>query len=187
MMTSEEASWITRAKAGDQAAFAAIFTRYERRIYNFTYRMMGNIEDANDLTQETFLRAYRALDKTDQELNINAWLHRIASNACMDVLRRRKRFRWFPWEETRHDEPSHRFEDNPERTVVGNESQELVRRVLARMSPRNRQALILREYEGLSVNEIAEVLNASRSAVKSMLFRGREEFREVYALLENES
>lgn len=187
MMTSEEASWITRAKAGDQAAFAAIFTRYERRIYNFIYRMMGNVEDANDLTQETFLKAYRALDKTDQELNINAWLHRIAANACLDVLRRRRRFRWFYWEEARHDEPSQRVEDNPERSVVGDESQELVRRVLARLTPRYRQALILREYEGLSVNEIAEVMNASRSAVKSMLFRAREEFRRLYALLEDES
>ncbi len=68
--------------------FAALFARYERRIYAFVYRMMGNPDDAFDLTQETFLKAYRALEKTDEELNVNAWLHRIASMASggMDTL-----------------------------------------------------------------------------------------------------
>ena len=134
LMTSEEAAWIARAKAGDQAAFAAIFTRYERRIYSFIYRMMGDPDDAYDLTQDTFLKAYRALGKTDDELNVNAWLHRIASNACMDLLRRRQRVRWLPWETAKHDRPSARAEDDPERTLLGGETQTAVQRVLAAMS-----------------------------------------------------
>ena len=186
LMTSEEAAWIARAKAGDQAAFAAIFTRYERRIYSFIYRMMGDPDDAYDLTQDTFLKAYRALGKTDDELNVNAWLHRIASNACMDLLRRRQRVRWLPWETAKHDRPSARAEDDPERTLLGGETQTAVQRVLAAMSPRNRQAMILREYEGLSCEDIGEVMGVSRSAVKSMLFRGREEFRKIYTTMEGQ-
>ncbi len=186
VMTSEEAAWVARAKAGDQAAFAELFTRYERRIYSFVYRMMGNPEDAFDLTQETFLKAYRALGKTDEELNVNAWLHRIASNACMDVLRRRQRLRWLPWENAKHDRPSGREEDDPEGSVVGGETQAAVQRVLDAMSPRNRQAMVLREYEGLSCEDIGEIMGVSRSAVKSMLFRGREEFRKLYTQLEGQ-
>ena len=184
VMSSEEAAWVARAKAGDQAAFTELFTRYERRIYSFIYRMMGNPEDAFDLTQETFLKAYRALGKTDEELNVNAWLHRIASNACMDVLRRRQRLRWLPWENTKHDRPSVHQEDDPEGSVVGGETQVAVQRVLSAMSPRNRQAMVLREYEGLSCEDIGEIMGVSRSAVKSMLFRGREEFRKLYTQME---
>ncbi len=184
-MSSEEAAWVARAKAGDQAAFAELFTRYERRIYSFVYRMMGNPEDAFDLTQETFLKAYRALGKTDEELNVNAWLHRIAANACMDVLRRRQRLRWLPWEAPKHDHlllstPI----DDPERSAISQETRVAVQQVLNRMSHRHRTALILREYEGLSCEEIGEVMGLSRSAVKSMLFRAREEFRRVYATVD---
>lgn len=183
---TEEASWVARAKAGDQAAFAALFARYERRIYSFVYRMMGDADDAFDLTQETFLKAYRALDKTDAELNVNAWLHRIASNACMDVLRRRQRIRWLPWEGAKHDRASHRRDDDPEGKLIGDETQRAVARVLQAMSPRNRQAMVLREYEGLSCEDIGEVMGVSRSAVKSILFRGREEFRKMYTQMEGQ-
>jgi RNA polymerase sigma-70 factor (ECF subfamily) len=179
-MASEEASWVARAKAGDQAAFAELFARYERRIYAFVYRMMGDADDAFDLTQETFLKAFRALGRTDAELNVNAWLHRIASNACMDVLRRRQRLRWLPWDGAKHERASSRREDDPEDTLLGDETQRAVARVLQAMSPRNRQALILREYEGLSYQEIAAVVGLSIPAVKSLLHRARQELRERY-------
>jgi RNA polymerase sigma-70 factor (ECF subfamily) len=187
VMTTEETAWVARAKAGDQAAFASLFARYERRIYAFSYRMMGNPDDAFDLTQETFLKAFRALDKTDKELNVNAWLHRIASNACMDVLRRRQRIRWLPWEGSKHDRASGVLEDNPEGAVIGDETQRIVQRVLDKMSPRNRQAMVLREYEGLSCEDIGDIMGVSRSAVKSILFRGREEFRKLYLQQEGQS
>lgn len=187
VVTSEELTWVTRAKAGDQAAFASLFAHYERRIYAFAYRMMGDPDDAFDLTQETFLKAFRALDKTDDELNVNAWLHRIASNACMDVLRRRQRIRWLPWDGPKHERASSIPADDPEGSVIGNETQRTVQRVLNTMSPRNRQAMVLREYEGLSCEDIGEIMGVSRSAVKSILFRGREEFRKLYLQQEGQS
>jgi RNA polymerase sigma-70 factor (ECF subfamily) len=182
----DEATWVGRAKEGDQAAFEVIFQRYERQIYGFIYRMMGNAEDANDLTQECFIRAYRALAQTSPDLNVSAWLHRIASNACLDVLRRRQRIRWLPWESHKHEHLLHgKPLDDPERNAISNETQVTVQRVLNLMSARNRMALVLREYEGMSCEDIGEVMGLSRSAVKSVLFRGREEFRKVYRTVED--
>ena len=177
----DEAQWVSRAKEGDQAAFEAIFQKYERQIHGFIYRMMGNAEDANDLTQECFIRAYRALPQTSADLNVSAWLHRIASNACLDVLRRRQRIRWLPWETHKHEHLLHgKPIDDPERNAISNETQVLVQHALTQMSPRNRVALVLREYEGMSCEEIGQIMGLSRSAVKSVLFRGREEFRKIY-------
>jgi RNA polymerase sigma-70 factor (ECF subfamily) len=181
VMSSEEDAWVSRARAGDQAAFEAIFQRYERQIYSFTYRMMGDADDAYDLTQDCFIKAYRNLEKTNGDLNVSAWLHRIASNACLDVLRRRKRIRWLPWDNEKHENllPSHTMDD-PELTAVTTEIQHDVQIILNKMTPRNRLALLLREFEGLSTEEIGEVMGMSRSAVKSVLFRAREEFRKLY-------
>ncbi|HLI50275.1 MAG TPA: RNA polymerase sigma factor [Thermomicrobiaceae bacterium] len=184
----DEASWVSRAKEGDQAAFEAIFERYSRQIYGYIYRMMGNPEDADELTQECFIRAYKSLSHTSQELKLSAWLHRIASNACLDVLRRRQRIRWLPWESHKHEHLLHaRPLDDPERNALSQETQLIVQHVLNQMNPRNRMALVLREYEGMSCEDIGQVMALSRSAVKSVLFRGRQEFRHIYESLEDEA
>lgn len=188
LMASEEELWVSRARAGDQAAFESIVQRYQRQIYAYVYRMMGNPDDAADLTQDCFIRAYKNLDRTSDDLNMSAWLHRIASNACLDVLRRRQRIRWLPWDMPKHE---HLLEDggtdDPHRNAEASESSSIVQRTLNRMTPRNRAALILREYEGLSCDEIGDILGISRSATKSVLFRGREEFRKIYIELGGEA
>lgn len=172
---------VNLAKAGDHAAFGELVERYQRQIYVFTFRMMGNADDAADLTQECFVRAFRSLARTNNELNVSAWLHRIASNACLDVLRRKQRIRWLRWDNAKHERllDSHPT-DNPERVALAVENTSDVQLILDRLSDRNRLALILREYEGLSTHEIGEVMGLSRSAVKSVLFRAREEFRRLY-------
>jgi RNA polymerase sigma-70 factor (ECF subfamily) len=177
----DEHGWVSKAREGDTAAFEAIYSRYERRIYAFIYRLMGNAEDAYDLTQDTFVKAYMALPRTAPDLNLSAWLHRIASNACMDVLRRRKLIRWLPWETFDTNpamEPA--ADDDPVGDYNQAETSGEVQEVLSRLSPKHRMALVLKEYQGMSCDEIGEVMGASRSAVKSLLFRAREEFRQVY-------
>jgi RNA polymerase sigma-70 factor (ECF subfamily) len=176
----DETNWIARARQGDAAAFEAIYQRYERRIYSFIYRMMGNAEDASDLTQDTFVKAYLALPRTTPDLNVSAWLHRIASNACLDVLRRRRLVQWLPWEVFDTNpalEPA--APDDPAGNDLRRETEQEVQRILTLLSPKHRTALVLKEYQGLSCDEIAEVMGTSRSAVKSLLFRAREEFRQV--------
>ncbi len=176
----DEKSWITRAREGDQAAFEAIYNRYERRIYAFVYRLMGNSEDAYDLTQDTFVKAYLALPRTTPDLNVSAWLHRIASNACLDVLRRRRLVQWLPWDVFDTNpamEPA--APDDPAASFIRQETEQEVQHILSLLAPKHRTALVLKEFQGLSCDEIADIMGTSRSAIKSLLFRAREEFRQV--------
>ncbi|MHB8645685.1 MAG: RNA polymerase sigma factor [Thermomicrobiales bacterium] len=180
---THEAVWVERARHGDVMAFEALLRRYERQIYGFTYRMMGgNAADADDLTQETFIKAYRALPRTAALLHFSAWLHRIAANSCRDELRRRRRGRCQTWEPSM-DRSSTRSgrEANPESLMLQKEADEAVQAILNRMRPRNKQALVLREYLGLSCEEIGAVMGVSHKAVKSTLFRARDEFRCIAA------
>lgn len=184
---SEESTLVERARQGDEAAFAAIYDRYQKSIYGLVYRLMGNPEDAFDVTQDVFVKAYRGLGKLspDTELNLSAWLHRIASNACMDILRRRKIVRWLPWDPAEHANITPADDsDEPERNLVAHETRAQVQAVLNKMSDKYRLCLVLREYQEMSCEEIAEVMNVSRAAVKSLLFRAREQFREIYVEME---
>jgi RNA polymerase sigma-70 factor (ECF subfamily) len=182
-----DAALIARAQAGDHAAFETIFSRHQTQIYNYIYRLMGGAEDAYDMTQDTFLKAYLALPKTSDDLRVGAWLYRIATNVCLDELRHRKLVKWQPWEafiSVFH--PSQVAKDSPERDCINTENAEEVQLILDRLHPKYRMCLILREYHDLSYDEIAEVLNTTRPAVKSLLFRAREEFRQVYAKVERQ-
>jgi RNA polymerase sigma-70 factor (ECF subfamily) len=177
----DEATCIERARQGDQTAFAEIYQHFERPIYSLIYRLMGNAEDAFDITQDVFVKAYKALGKTTPDLNLSAWLHRIASNTCLDVLRRRKIVRWLPWDPTTHANITPASEsDEPERRLMGEETRLQVQAVLIQMNERYRLCLVLREYQELSCEEIADIMGTSRQAVKSMLFRARDQFREIY-------
>ncbi|MCX7622550.1 MAG: sigma-70 family RNA polymerase sigma factor [Thermomicrobium sp.] len=186
LSAADELRCVARAKAGDEEAFALLYQKYERAVYQFIYRMVGNADDASDLTQECFIRAYKALPQTTEDLNLGAWLRRIAANVCLDTLRRRNRLRWLrldqlnPWSGGLARSPA----ADPERALLQTETQDLVERILYRLQPRHRAVLILREYEGYSIDEIAEMLGLSRSATKSLLFRAREEFRRLYQDME---
>jgi RNA polymerase sigma-70 factor, ECF subfamily len=180
-MAVSEAVLIARAQAGDHTAFETIFNQYQTAIYNYVYRLMGSAEDAYDLTQDTFLKAYLALPKTSDDLRVGAWLYRIATNVCLDELRHRKLVKWQPWESfVSLFHPSQVARDNPERDALQDETRHEVEAVLDRLSPRYRAALILREYHGLGYEEIAQVLGTTRTAVKTLLLRARESFRYHY-------
>ena len=180
-MAVSEAVLIARAQAGDHAAFETIFNQYQTAIYNYIYRLMGSAEDAYDLTQDTFLKAYLALAKTSDDLRVGAWLYRIATNVCLDELRHRKLVKWQPWESfVSLFHPSQVARDNPERDALQEETKHEVEEVLNRLSPRYRAALVLREYHGLGYEEIAQVLGTTRTAVKTLLLRARESFRYHY-------
>jgi len=186
-MAATEAVLIARAQAGDHAAFETIFNHYQTAIYNYIYRLMSSSEDAYDMTQDTFLKAYLALPKTSDDLRVGAWLYRIATNVCLDELRHRKLVKWQPWEAfVSVFHPTQVSKDSPERDCINRENNEEVQLILEKMHPKYRMCLVLREYHDLSYDEIAEVLNTTRAAVKSLLFRAREEFRQVYAKVERQ-
>jgi RNA polymerase sigma-70 factor (ECF subfamily) len=171
-----------RAERGTESTveFEDLVRRYERQIYAFTYRMMsGNAADAEDLTQETFLKAYRALLQNPDVPHVSAWLYRIAANSCRDEWRRRQRRQTQQWDAT-VQEPivDGSAEADPEAMAIRTEAGERIQGVLDRMKPRNQRALVLKECVGMSCDDIGAVMGISGKAVKSTLFRAREEFRQ---------
>jgi len=172
-----ETALVLRAKAGDQEAFAAIFRHYRPRIHAHCYNILRNSSDADDLTQETFCKAYSALPRTTETLALSAWLYRIASNVCTDLLRRRQTARWLPLDEHCYERPSIQREDNPETAFFDTEALQRFGMTCGAMSPRNCRALTLRAKDGLSVEQIGAHLGSTTPAVKSLLFRARGEYR----------
>jgi RNA polymerase sigma-70 factor (ECF subfamily) len=162
---------VARARRGDAAAFTAIFERYHHRIVNYLYGLVHDRELANDLAQDSFLKAYKALPRMDDDLRLAPWLYRIAGNTAFSALRRRKLIRWLPL-----------LNDGIETSSADGAivEAEAVHRALAKLPPKYAAPLLLHSHEGLSCNEIAEIIGISPGAVKTRLFRAREAFRVAY-------
>ncbi|MCC8122178.1 MAG: sigma-70 family RNA polymerase sigma factor [Oscillospiraceae bacterium] len=170
---------ILRAKAGDQDAFALLVEQYQRRIYALTLRMTGNAEDAADLTQEAFVKAWRHLAQFQAESDFYTWLYRLASNTCIDFLRREKRHKQhvvtmsarYGEGEQMFDLPDWRYA--PEEVAAQNERQRAIFTGLQALPPDARQILYLREFEGLRYAQIAELLRLPMGTVRSRIARAR--------------
>jgi RNA polymerase sigma-70 factor (ECF subfamily) len=180
----DEVWLVQRASDGDSGAFEEIFRVYHTRIYRYVYRLVGNAEDAQDLTQESFLKAYRALLRGAQPVNLSAWLYRIASNTCMDLLRRRRLIHWQPLENLLTVlNVNVAGARSPEEEVLQSERQAErqaeIACVLAQLPPRYRMYLILREREGFSYQEISAITGDSLDTVKVTLYRARECARRI--------
>ena len=181
-MTEQEL--VTRAKAGDDEAFAQLMRDNEKRIYNLTLRMTGNPDDAMDLAQETFLNAWRGLNFFKGDSAFSTWVYRLASNACIDHLRRKKRRQDIsapmPVDEednSQPDIPDERFQ--PEQELERRELQRAVAQGLEQLSDEHRQVLVMREINGLSYQEIADVLDLEAGTVKSRIARARNSLRKI--------
>jgi RNA polymerase sigma-70 factor (TIGR02960 family) len=180
---------VEAAKAGDEPAFAELVGRHRRELHVHCYRMLGSFEEAEDLVQETFLRAWRGRERFEGGPGFRAWLYRIATNACLDALRSsRRRVRslhsvaevpWLqPYPDRLLDElaPS---DTEPDAVVVARESIELTfLAVIQLLPPRQRAVLILRDVLGWSAREAAELLETTVAAANSALQRARATLRE---------
>lgn len=176
-----KAEWelVQRAKQGDEESFAALVEQNQGRIYNLALRMTGNPDDALELSQEAFLNAWKGLGKFQGDSSFATWLYRLTSNVCIDFLRREKRRNALSMtislddeEEARQAElPDERF--SPHVETERRERRETLRAGLATLSAEHRRVLILRELEGLSYGEIAQVLGLEEGTVKSRIARAR--------------
>jgi RNA polymerase sigma-70 factor (ECF subfamily) len=165
---------ITRACMGDQMAFTAIVQSYQNPIYSLCHRMLGNAEQAEDATQETFLRAYTQLHRYDPERPFKTWLFSIASHYCIDRLRRRH-VTWLDIDdEPLAGHPALRERRmGPEEAALQRERAHDVQTLLTILPPKDRAAVVMLYWYDLSYQEIAEATGATVSAVKSRLHRAR--------------
>lgn len=162
---------------GDVQAYEAIVRSYEKKVYNLALRMVGNPDDAADMAQETFIKAYKALGSFRSDSKFSVWLYRIATNVCLDFLRRKSRSNTVSL--TAYDDDGDAQLDIPD--LNGNPEEELsrkltidaVQRGLQTLGEQQRSILVLREINGLSYEEIAQTLDIDIGTVKSRIFRAR--------------
>jgi RNA polymerase sigma-70 factor (ECF subfamily) len=179
----DEQIWILQSLQGDQQAFGQLVTRYQRQVYNLAYRLLNNAEDAEDATQEAFLRAYAALPSFQLGRKFSSWLLTIASNLCIDVLRRR-RYVWLSLEDVsfRLASPS----QGPDGAALRQERRDRVQQLLSGLPEKYRLVVILRYWYDLSYDEIAATTGLSLNTVKTRLHRARRMLARALEEEENE-
>lgn len=166
--------WVNAAIGGDQDAFAEIVYTFQDAVYNLCYRMLGESVEAEDAAQEAFLKAYYHLDRYDPERSFKTWLLSIASNHCIDRLRRRRMHYLsidddpLPALTLSADEPE------PEDEVIRAQQSQLIQSLMAALPADYRASVILRYWYDYSYLEIADILETTESAIKSRLFRARQ-------------
>lgn len=176
-MTDEtESGLVERARAGDHRAFAALVRQHQDRVFRFIFRLTGIREEAMDLTQETFMKAYRALPGWQPQAQFRTWLLRIAHNATLDVLRRRERARFVPYADFAADGADMDLPDpapRPDERLADRQRIGLLERALRELPLEHREVLLLRELEDMSYTDIAATLGIAEGTVKSRLARAR--------------
>ncbi len=182
-MDGTDEAAIVRVRAGDRDAFRVLVDRHSRSIFRLASRMVGNESDADDVVQDTFLRAFRQLHRFESRANFGTWLYRIAVNCSLDLLRQRPRRVAEPEREEGEQESAGEPDigPSPERLAFSAEVQERVGQALGALSPAERAAFLLRHFEGHSIEEIGRVLGLRTSATKHTVFRAVRKMRDALA------
>ena len=169
----EDGDLVARARSGDPVAFERLYEQYHAPILNYLHRMVSDRALAEDLTQDTFEKAYKALPSTRPDLAFKAWLYRIATNTAISNGRRKRIVKWLPFAPG-FDPPA---DADIESSVTRKHD---VEKALAKLPQHYAAALLLRHYQGLSLIETAEVLGITETACKLRLFRARKAFAAAY-------
>lgn len=178
MTREQEAAIVRKVLDGDANAFETLVLEYEKNVYNIALRMTGNSEDAADMTQEAFIKAYNSLQAFRGDSKFSVWLYRIVSNVCLDFLRSKNRRPTVSLSVEDDDGEDTQLDvadesQSPELLLDRKLTRESVRRGLDSLPPDYRQILLLREIQGLSYDEIAQALSLEVGTVKSRIFRAR--------------
>lgn len=183
MTDRKEGELLRKAKAGDMAAFEELILRHEKIVYNLALRMMKHEEDARDISQEVFLKAYRSLPHFDERSAFSTWLYRITHNTCIDEIRRRKGKQSYSLEEEMEGEDGSMQRqiadtgDTPEGSILRAEQKKEILAALDMLSAEHRAVIILRDVKGFSYEEIAEIAGVSLGTVKSRISRARNQLK----------
>lgn len=187
--TTPDAELVQRAQAGEVDAFEALTNRHEGRVYSLALRILRHQQDAEDVTQQTFLSALENLDRFRGEAAFTTWLLRIASHAALKIIRKRKGLEMVSLEEATeptedsdavpHPEYIADWRNSPEDLAAKNETQRLLDEALQNLDEKHRMVFLLRDVEGLSVKETAEALGLTEANTKVRLLRARLQLREA--------
>ena len=170
---------INQAKSGDDQAYDKLLNKYRNSVYNLVYRMVRDIQEAEDLTQEAFIKAFNSLAQFNEEYAFSTWLYKIATNNCIDFFRKRKlqtlsldKPIQYKDSEIHHEIPDPEL--NPEKNILATERSSLIREAIETLPEKYYTAIILRHTEEKSYEEIAEILHLPIGTVKARIFRARE-------------
>jgi RNA polymerase sigma-70 factor, ECF subfamily len=179
-MEQTDAVLVQRTLRGDTEAYNVLVVRYQRQVYSLAYRMLNNAEDAGDIVQDTFIRAYGALSSFRQDASFLTWLYKIASNLCIDLLRSRKAKGALSLEVELEEgrEPAADRSTSPEDAAMRGSVSETVQKAVMNLPERYRVVVVMRHLQGMSVEDIAGQLKLPSGTVKTHLFRAREMLRE---------
>jgi RNA polymerase sigma-70 factor (ECF subfamily) len=162
-----------------EPTFERLFAEFAQPVYVYVLRMVGDPDRAADITQDTFIKAYRKLATLTDEGSTRAWIYRIATNTAIDEMRRRRFVTRIDPDEPRHDRPDQR--PGPEEQVVGAAIDDRIQRALGRLRPNHRQCLILSDVHDMSAQQIGDVMGLSYAATRTLLCRARGEMRRELA------
>jgi RNA polymerase sigma-70 factor, ECF subfamily len=173
---------IRRTRAGDREAFEELFNRYQKRVYNLIYRIIGNESDSSDLTQEVFVRVYNSIGKLRTDEAFFSWVRTVAVNLCRDFIRRRpaRTESLDARLETDDGQVERELPDpsaGPERLLLDSDRKRVVDKAVASLSDEHRTVIVLHHLQGMDVQEIARTLDAPVGTIKSRLARARDELR----------
>ena len=172
MRVEEELALVRSAQGGNLEAFDRLVELHGPRLYGFARRMVGSAQEAEDLAQEAFVRAFKSLRQFRQEASFSTWLHRLALNLCLDHLKRKKRPP-VSLETIAREDPAPSPEGNPVAAAERRERQEIIRGAIGTLPEAHRAVIVLYDLQGLSYEECAQVLKTSVGTVKSRLNRAR--------------
>jgi RNA polymerase sigma-70 factor (ECF subfamily) len=174
-MTNNDADLVQRVRQGDRKAFAMLVERYEKPIFNLAYRMVRDPDDAADITQNAFVKAYLKLDSYLPSYKFFNWLYRIAVNEAINLLNRNRRFREYASNEQAYGRPA--YPKTPDEDYQLSEMSELLGRALEALNPDHRTVIILKHLLLLSYRDIATILEIPGKTVKSRLYSARQALR----------
>jgi RNA polymerase sigma-70 factor (ECF subfamily) len=180
-MECNDSGLVTRTRAGDNDAFRVLVERHSRPLFRLAYRMTGNQQDAEDVVQDSFLRAYKQLARFDERASFGTWLYRIAANCSLDLVRSRKRRNQqaAPADSQAADPmlavPS--SDPAPDRMAMSGEVRERVAGALTELSAAERTAFVLRHFEGMCIEDVSRVLGCQPGAAKHSVFRAVQKLR----------
>ncbi len=177
---SEDAILVDKAKSGDSSAFGELVEKYSNFVYRTVFFDVGNPQDAQDISQEVFIKAYKALSGFRYDSEFSTWIFRIAKNTVFDFLRKKTKNKTISVTDMTGDDERKDFDipdpnekNDPEKCAISNETRRIVNECIKELSEEHREVIILRDIEGMSYAEISDILSLEEGTVKSRLSRAR--------------